>query len=116
MNNTYLFKTTVTMKEYNRRKWWIDPDIIRNITICADTVNAALQEYREIALDRYGITISENALKNKSPMFIDTDTGAKQVGYVITGKMDFDRGDYSGYSSQCINLWITIQTIIETVF
>ena len=55
-------------------------------------------------------------MKNKKPMYIDTDTGAKQVGYVITGKTDFDRGDYSGYSSQCIDLWITIQTIVETVF
>ena len=114
--NTYLFKTTATMKEYNRRRWWIDPDIIRDTTICAETVNAALQEYREIVLDRYGITVSENALKNKCPMYIDTETGAKQVGYVITGKTDFDRGDYSGYSAQCIELWITIRTIVETVF
>ena len=53
MKNTYLFKTTATMKEYNLRKCWIDPDIIRNTTICAETVNAALQEYREIVLDRY---------------------------------------------------------------
>ena len=116
MENTYLFKTTATMKEYNRRKWWIDPDIIRNITIRADSVNAALEVFREMASDRYGITVSENALKNKNPMYIDTDTGAKQVGYVITGKTDFDRGDYSGYSSQFIDLWITIQTIVETVF
>ena len=116
MNNTYLFKTTATMKEYNRRKWWIDADIIRNTTIRAETVNAALEVYREMALDRYGITISESALKHKSPMYIDTGIGSKQVGYVITGKTDFDRGDYSGYSSQFIDLWITIQTIVETVF
>ena len=42
--------------------------------------------------------------------------GAKQVGYVITGKTEFDRGDYSGYSTQYIDLWITILTVVDTVF
>lgn len=116
MQNTYIFKTNATMKEYNCRKWWIDPDIIHDIVIKAATVNAALKEYREKVLDNTCVIISENGLKNKSPMYIDTAAGTKQIGYVITGKTDFDRGDYSGYSAQYIDLWITIQTVIDTVF
>ena len=25
----YIFKTKATMKDYNRKKWWIDEDIIK---------------------------------------------------------------------------------------
>ena len=42
--------------------------------------------------------------------------GAKQVGYVITGKTEFDKGDYTGYSTQYIDLWVTILTVVDTVF
>lgn len=63
------------------------------------------------------INISKNAIKNKSEMFADLSDGSvKQVGYVITGKTEFDRGDYSGYSTQYIDLWITILTVVDTVF
>ena len=43
----YQFKTTATMKEYNRRKWWIDSGIVREITIEADTITAAVKEYQK---------------------------------------------------------------------
>lgn len=36
--------------------------------------------------------------------------------YVITGKTEFDKGDYTGYSTQYIDLWITILTVVDTVF
>ena len=50
-------------------------------------------------------------------MFVDlSDGGAKQVGFVITGKTEFDRGDYSGYSTQYIDLWMIILTVVDTVF
>ena len=63
------------------------------------------------------ITISKNAIKNKSEMFVDlSNGGVKQVGYVITGKTEFDKGDYTGYSTQYIDLWITILTVVDTVF
>lgn len=113
----YIFKTTATMKEYNNKKWYIDGDIISDIRITADSVENALKIYRERVEEKYGVSISRNALKNKSEMFIDTtDKGVKQVGYVITGKADFDKGDYTGYSTQYIDLWVTIITIVDTVF
>ena len=113
----YIFKTTATMKEYNNKKWYIDGDIISDIRITADSVENALKIYRERVKEKHYIDISKNAIKNKSEMFVDlSNGGAKQVGYVITGKTEFDRGDYSGYSTQYIDLWITIQTVVDTVF
>lgn len=86
--NNYIFKTTTTMKEYNNKKWWIDSDI----------------------------EISKNALKTKQDMFVDTPDGTKQVGYVITGKSDFEDRDNYRWSTQYIDLWVTILTVVDTEF
>lgn len=113
----YIFKTTATMKEYNNKKWYIDGGIVSDMRIDVDSVENALEIYRERVEEKHGITISKNAIKNKSEMFVDlSDGGAKQVGYVITGKIEFDRGDYTGYSTQYIDLWVTILTVVDTVF
>lgn len=113
----YIFKTTATMKEYNNKKWYIDGGIVSDIRINADSVENALEIYRERVEEKHCIIISKNAIKNKSEMFADLSDGSvKQVGYVITGKTEFDRGDYSGYSAQYIDLWITILTVVDTVF
>ena len=73
--------------------------------------------YPERVEEKHYITISKNAIKNKSEMFVDlSNGGVKQVGYVITGKTEFDKGDYTGYSTQYIDLWITILTVVDTVF
>lgn len=113
----YIFKTTATMKEYNNKKWYIDGGIVSDMRINADSVENALEIYRERVEEKHCIIISKNAIKNKSEMFADLSDGSvKQVGYVITGKTEFDRGDYSGYSTQYIDLWITILTVVDTVF
>lgn len=113
----YIFKTTATMKEYNNKKWYIDGGIVSDMRINADSVENALEIYRERVKEKHYISISKNAIKNKSEMFADLlDGSVKQVGYVITGKTEFDRGDYSGYSTQYINLWVTILTVVDTVF
>lgn len=113
----YIFKTTATMKEYNNKKWYIDGGIVSDMRINADSVENALEIYRERVEEMHYISISKNAIKNKSEMFADLlDGSVKQVGYVITGKTEFDRGDYSGYSTQYIDLWVTILTVVDTVF
>lgn len=113
----YIFKTTATMKEYNNKKWYIDGGIVSDMRINADSVENALEIYRERVEEKHFINIFKNAIKNKSEMFADLSDGSvKQVGYVITGKTEFDRGDYSGYSTQYIDLWITILTVVDTVF
>lgn len=101
----YIFKTTATMKEYNNKKWYIDGGIVSDMRINADSVENALEIYRERVEEKHYITISQNAIKNKSKMFADLSDGSvKQVGYVITGKTEFDKGDYTGYSTQYIDL------------
>ena len=112
----YILRTQATMKEYNNKKWWIDSGIISEKRINADSVEKALEIYRERVADENYIDISRNAIKNKSEMFVDTPDGVKQVGYVITGKTEFDKGDYTGYSTQYIDLWITVLTVVDTVF
>ena len=105
------------MKEYNNKKWYIDGGIVSDMRIDADSVENALEIYRERVKEKNYINISKNAIKNKSEMFADLSDGSvKQVGYVITGKTEFDRGDYTGYSTQYIDLWVTILTVIDTVF
>ena len=104
----YLFRTTATMKEYNCRKWWINSDVISDIEIDAENLKQALKEYQEIVINKFYIDISNNAIKNKSPMYIDTKSGVKQIGFVITASGDFDRGDYTGFSKQYFDLWIEI--------
>ena len=113
----FIFKTTTTMKEYNREKWWIDSSIVQEIQVEAENVKQALEKYRAIVEKNHYITISNNAIKNKSKMYVDTTNGgAKQVGYVITGKTEFeDRGNYR-WSAQYIDLWVRILTVTDTDF
>lgn len=113
--NNYIFKTTATMKEYNCRKWWIDSNIITEKRITAANIAEALQQYRERVTNEHYISISDNAAKNKSPMYIDTPTGTKQKGYVITAKTDF-QDDFGRWTAQYIDLWIDILTVTETDF
>lgn len=107
----YQFKTSATMKPYNNKKWWIDDGIIREITIIADTVKNALIEYQTIVHDKYYIDISNNAIKNPEPMYIDTKSGEpKQTGFVITAKTEFDN-DRREWVTQYIDLWVSIAII-----
>lgn len=113
----YIFKTTATMKEYNNKKWYIDGGIVSDMRIDADSVENALEIYRKQVEKSIVSLFPKMPLKNKSEMLVDlSDGGAKQVGYVITGKTEFDKGDYTGYSTQYIDLWVTILTVVDTVF
>lgn len=108
----YRFETTATMKSHNNKKWWIDADIVSPVKIEAADLKTALNLWREKVQDRDYIQISNNAIKNRNPMYIDGKNGEPmQVGFVITGKADFDKGDYSGYSTQYIDLWVTVQIV-----
>lgn len=113
----FIFKTTATMKEYNNKKWWIDSDIIKEIRISAENINESLNQYREFVNDKFYIEISRNALKTKSAMYVDTKDGEpKQVGYVITGKTEFEDSNRRAWSTQYIDLWVTVLTVVDTDF
>lgn len=99
------------MKEYNRKKWWIASDIVRDKYIEAENLNIALKQYQEDVKNKDYITISENALKNKNAMYMDKKDGtSKQIGYVITGKTSFQNDDGT-WKDDYIDLWITIHVI-----
>lgn len=114
---TYRFETTTTMKPYNNEKWYIDPQIVRPIEVQADSVTEALNLWRNIVQERDYIEISCNAIHNKQPMYCDYKDGrTEQVGYVITGKTEFDKGDYTGYTKQYIELWVRISVVTAPEF
>ena len=107
---TYLFITTTTVKPIDEEKWWIDRDLISNMYIQGDNLDEALKEYQK-KIEDYGVTISNNALKNKSAMYIDDKDGNPvQIGYVITGKTPFNK-DGGGWVDKYIDLWIKIQEV-----
>ena len=112
---TYLFETTTTMKEYNCEKWWIDGNIVKRMRIDAENMTGALKEYQKRVDDDF-ITISDNAIKNKQPMYIDGSDGPIQTGYVITGSMYFDNGNGYCDSKQYIDLWVNISVVSPADF
>ena len=110
----YLFRTTATMKEYNRKKWWIASDIIPDMEIDAQNLNDALKVYRNNVQEKHYISISPSALRNKNAMYIDTKNGTQQNGYVITAKSEFDNGR-GRWVDQYIDLWVDI-SILQNLF
>lgn len=114
---TYIFKTTATMKKYNLHKWWIDSAIVPEIKISAKNIKSALAEYRRQIENRHYVSISNNAMRRKNPMYIDQAHGdALQVGYVITAKTEFEDRENYKLSMQYIDLWVTILTVTDTKF
>ena len=111
----YIFKTTTTMKEYNNKKWWIDSNFVRDKSILAENLKEAMGKYRKLVEENDYVAISDNAMKNKNPMYIDTEDGTKQIGYVITGKTDF-QDDFGRWTEQYIDLWVSIITVVDTEF
>ena len=113
----YRFYTDAAMKEYNCKKWWIDRGIVRPMVISAENVRSALEIYRERVLEEYYISISANAIKNKSAMYRDRKDGTSyQCGYVITGKTEFEDRDNYKWSTQYIDLWVEITEVLSVDF
>lgn len=84
--------------------------------IAAENLPAALEEYRAQVENDHYITISRNALKEKQPMYVDLKTGGeKQVGYVITGRAEFETQNYK-WCKQYVDLWVEIVTVTDTDF
>ena len=109
--NRYMFNTSATMKESDRGKWWIDKNIVPVIYVSAGNTKQALEHFAAIVDKEHYISISDNAKRNKQPMYIDTKDGeAKQIGYVITGKTSFDN-DRGQWIDKYIDLWVDISVI-----
>lgn len=107
----YLFKSNTTMKKHNMDKYWIMSDIIPVLEIEADTLNKAIESFADIVNNKYLIEISNNAIKHKQNMYIDSPEGSKQTGYVLTGRTDFENNGQ--WVSQYIDIWTEIKTLTE---
>lgn len=104
-------RTIAKMKLYNNKKWWIDSNIVRDMFINAENIKFAMEIYRERVQESACIEISNNAMKNKSPMYCGDGENARKCGYVITASTDFaDRDNYK-YSKQYIELWVSVYEI-----
>jgi len=112
----YEFDTTCTMKEYNNKKWWIDSGYVRRINIEAENLKSAILQFRDELENRYYISVSNNAIRNKNPMYIDRKENTPlQIGYVFTGKCDMQY-DNGTWSAQYIDLWVRIRETKEIDF
>ena len=112
----YLFKTSLGMKYYNCKKWWIDNRLVRDEIIEGESVNGALSEYVKMLDEKYSIDVSKTALKNKEKMYRDFKNGeSRQVGYVLTGSTEFDC-DRIKWVKQYIEIWVEIFEINRAVF
>lgn len=112
----YRFHTVTTMKKYNCDKWWIDRDFVRDMIISADSIREALSIYRG-KVDEQGISISNNAMKYKEPMFCDINGTAKQVGYILTAKTGFEDRHYNvHWHEEYIELWVEITEEVRIDF
>ena len=108
----FQFTTSATMKPHNSKKWWIDSGIIRPVTIQAENINDALKQYQTIVKDRFYVDVSDNAIKHKNKMYIDTKNGETiQTGYVITGSTEFEQDNPHKWITQYIDLWVTINIL-----
>lgn len=73
----FIFKTSATMKDYNRDKWWIDHTIIGEKIIVADSTAEALDIYVKLVERDDYTTITKNAIKKKRQC-ISTTKAAKR--------------------------------------
>lgn len=79
----FIFKTSATMKDYNRDKWYIDDGIIREKIIAADSTAEALDIYVKLVERDDYTTITKNAIKNKAAMYIDNESGDADILYFL---------------------------------
>ena len=73
----YIFKITAMMKEYNNKKWWIDGDIISDMRINADSVENALEIYRERVEENIILAFPKMPLKTSRKCSLIRRTGAQ---------------------------------------
>lgn len=79
---TFLFDTTVTP---NSHDFWYDSEYVKNISVNAETISDAKEQYAKIIMERYGIEISKSSRERPHKMYSDTDGKQVQVGFIFTG-------------------------------
>lgn len=103
----YLFKTHAQMKEYNRENYWVDNNLVQEIWLDVNNSKDAFKKYIDTINEKYYDIVSKNSIKNKQPIYVDTENGSVQVGFVLTGKIEIPKNDYK-WTTQYIDLWVEI--------
>lgn len=113
----YSFKTSTTLKEKDRGKWWLDYCLVKTIELEASNLYDALDKYRQVVNDMEIVQISKNAIQKREKMFMEIKPGghSKQIGYVINGSTCFQR-DNGDLVNKFIDLWVEIRVITYPTF
>lgn len=99
----YFFKTYTTVKEHYNNSFWIDNRIIKDIAVESESLQKAIERYKEIVEKESYIFISKNAIKKKENIYRDNLKGeSQQVGYILTGKTEIEN------KMVYLDLWIEI--------
>lgn len=101
----YLFTTITQVSPQYEKRYWIDDKIIPQTTISAKTLQEAISQYVEFAMDKSYMNITKSAVKRKKKMYCDTPQGSIQTGYVIAA-----HADIGGKNILC-DLWVEIQEV-----
>lgn len=110
---TYVFKPTVTMKDYNAENYWIDRDILGSFEIDAESLTDAIRQFCENTREDEAVTISKNAEKKPSIMYYDDrDGNSIPCGFVFTGKTMF-QDEYGHWTDQYVDVWTDIRAYIK---
>ena len=90
--------------------FWVEAT--ESMTVKSSDVRGAIIEALEVMKCDHFIEVSKTARKNAKPMYIDTDDGTVQEGYVIKGSLMINFGDGTeDYRKKFVNLWVSIKEI-----
>lgn len=108
MKKRYRFEPRATMKPHNYKRWFINEDVVKPYTICADSLQDACAAFVDYCTNRCFVTISKTAAANPKPMYRDDEDGnPEQCGYIYTASDTF-YDEYNKATKQYIELWTEI--------
>ena len=104
----YLITSNVTTVESD---FWIDASIIPDFCTTAESMEDALKVWFDHVESKACLFISMTARKKREPIFIDTPTGAVQVGYIFVAPTEVNF-NYK-WKRRRVHIWATINEIIN---
>lgn len=104
----YLITSNVVPVESD---FWIDANIVPDFCTTAESVEDALKVWFDQVESKAALSISKTARKKREPIYIDTPTGAVQVGYILVASTEVDF-NYK-WKRRRVHIWATINEIIN---
>lgn len=104
----YLITSNVVPVESD---FWIDANIVPDFYTTAESVEDALKVWFDHVESKAALSISKTSRKKREPVFIDTPTGAVQVGYTFVAPIEIDF-NYK-WKRRRVRIWAEINEIIN---